>query len=139
MLLQTNSYLVPRHRLREHDDLMRQFVACFRRLGVADGAFEVFQSLDHEYRQHDNQPHQRITQILRFRDHDQQQAVHRAEASDPEAAELVEKLRRLVDLDEQAARKQFTSNYYGQIILTGSPQASAPANDDEIPVGERVE
>ncbi len=138
MLLQTNSYLVPRDRMAAHDELMRRFAACFARLGVAEGAFELFRQTSAEYRPDTAAAAQRVTQILRFDDRKQQEAVHEAEAHDAEAAALVGELRKLVDLDEQAARGHFTSSYYASVPLARDEPEQVQAVE-AVAVGELID
>jgi hypothetical protein len=135
MLLQTNSYLVPRDRIRAHDDLMRRFRSCFSRLGLETQQFEVLRETGPEF----STPRTsavRHVQVVRFRDKDQYDLIHDAEAADPEAQELVAEFARLVELEAQQRRGHFVGTYYVQSDLSAKPQPTLPAHEPTPPAHE---
>ena len=81
MLLQTNSYIVPRDRRMEHARLLRRFRQTLMRLGCDH--FEVYEQVGANWSTAESTG--RFVQIMRFRDRRHQMAVQSAERSDPGA------------------------------------------------------
>ena len=129
MLLQTNSYLVPRARRDAHARLMRRFAACFRRLG---SDLEVYEQADGpEFRPRGRDAEStRFVQMMRFRDRDHQRQVRDREQSDAEAKGLIAEFVELVDLARQGREGQYAGSYYLGLDLR-EPAAPAAA---EVPV-----
>ena len=83
MLLQTNSYVVPKHLRVEHARLLGQFRHAMARLGC--DSFEVYEQVGANW--NPDQSDGRFVQLLRFRDRAHQQAVRDAERLDLQAAQ----------------------------------------------------
>ena len=82
MLLQTNSYIVPRDKRMEHARLLRRFRQTLMRLGCDH--FEVYEQVGANW--NTGETTGRFVQIMRFRDRKHQLAVQGAERTDPVGA-----------------------------------------------------
>ena len=110
MLLQTNSYLVPRDRRAEHARLMRRFDVCFERLG---SDFTVFEQVGPGFAPNDPQASAtRFVQMMRFRDAEHHRQVQEAEAADDVARRLIADFCRLIDLDSQQRQGLYAGGFY---------------------------
>ena len=85
MLLQTNSYIVPKDKRSAHLNLMRRFRQVLGKLGCDH--FEVFEQVGANWSGGDTSG--RFVQLMKFRDRKHCQAVQLAEKSDPAAQQLV--------------------------------------------------
>jgi hypothetical protein len=122
MLLQTNSYLVPNGRRAQHARLIQKFVACFERLG---GDIEVYEQTAPGFEPFArNTEAFRFAHVMRFRDHEHQQAVATREAQDQEAVKLIAELVELVDLRRQRRDGRYIGNFYRQAIATVESSSS---------------
>ena len=130
MLLQTNSYLVPRDRRDEHARLMRRFAASFQRLGAH---FEVFEQMGSGFSAND--PHAaatRFVQMMRFRDARHQASVQAAESDDAVAQRLISDFCRLIDLEAQQRQGLYAGGFYTLFLAADSetqrqlPKSSPP-------------
>ena len=134
MLLQTNSYLVPRDRLAAHDELMARFRRCFERLGVRAGQFEVYRQTSDDFAEDRSIPAVRCVQMMRFATTDEHEQVRNREFDDPEAQSLIIELSRLVDLPAQQRSGHFGGGFYSDRLDDAEPEAAAEAleegNDD---------
>lgn len=110
MLLQTNSYIVPRDKRAEHARLMARFRQCFRRLG---SGFEVYEQTGPNFT---GDGGGRFVQMMRFRDRRHQQELQKAEKQDKVAQQLIEEFCRLVNLPYQQKQGLFASGYYAGVL-----------------------
>ena len=107
MLLQTNSYIVPKDKRTEHARLIKRFRQVMSRLGC--DAFECYEQAGPEW---SGEVGGRFVQIMRFRDHDHQQAIRSAEQSDAGAQELVRDFCELVNYAYQFSQGLATTAFY---------------------------
>ena len=114
MLLQTNSYVVPRDKRHEHARLMKRFMQIMTRLGCEH--FEVYEQVGASWTAVRTDP--RYIQIIRFRDRKQHQALQEAERKDPQAQELIREFCELIGFSQQQQQGQFSVGYYGSVVST---------------------
>jgi hypothetical protein len=112
MLMQTNSYIVPKERRDEHTRLVQRFRQTLMRLGCDH--FETYEQVG--VRWSDEQGNGRFVQIMRFRDRKHQQAVEAAERSDPTAQALIREFCELVNLPYQQQQGLFAVGFYKSIL-----------------------
>lgn len=110
VLLQTNSYVVPRDKRAEHARLMLRFRQCFKRLG---SVFEVYEQTGPNFT---GESGGRFVQIMRFRDRHHQQEVHEKEQLDPVAQQLIADFCQLVNITYQQQHGLFAASYYAGIL-----------------------
>lgn len=110
MLLQTNSYIVPREKRAEHSRLMARFRQCFRRLG---NTFEVYEQTGPNFT---GDGGGRFVQMMRFRDRRHQQEIQALEKEDKVAQQLIEEFCRLVNLPYQQKQGLFASGFYASVL-----------------------
>lgn len=132
MLLQTNSYVVPKDRRAEHARLLRRFRQTLARLGCTD--FEVYEQVGANWMS--DQTGGRFVQIMRFRDRKHQLAVQAAERSDPTAQALVAEFCELINFPYQQENALFAVGYYTALIC---PSQAKGASADEQPAGEEAQ
>ena len=124
MLLQTNSYIVPKERRNEHARLMRRFRQALINLGCE--SFEVYEMAGPNWTGTDSNG--RYVQIMRFRDRRQQKAIQDAEKNDPEAQKLIAEFCRLVNFEYQQQQGYFGVGFYNSVLAnatTALPDAGA--------------
>jgi hypothetical protein len=127
MLLQTNSYVVPKEKRAEHARLMRRFRQVLNRLGC--DSFEVYEQVGANWT--NTQTSGRFVQIMRFRDRKHQLAVQTAERNDPGAQELIAEFVELVNYPLQQQQGQFAVGFYTSVLpisLVRVPQHPADAD-----------
>jgi len=117
MLLQTNSYVVPRDKRAEHARLLRKFRQTMARLGC--DTFEVYEQVGTNWTL--NQTSGRFVQIIRFRDRQHQLEVQAAEQSDPIAQEQIARFCELVNLPYQQQQGMFAVGYYTALFPAPPP------------------
>src|SRR3954447_18915645 len=78
MLLQTNSYVVPKEKRSEHARMVRKFRQTLNRLGCDQ--FDIFEQVGANWSSGETSG--RFIQMMRFRDRKHQLAVQQAEKSD---------------------------------------------------------
>ena len=110
MLLQTNSYIVPKNKRGEHARMMARFRRCFTRLG---SAFEVYEQVGPNFA---GDGGGRFVQIMRFRDRKHQQDVHERERGDAAAQTLIADFCRLVNLPYQQQQGLFATSFYSGVL-----------------------
>ena len=110
MLLQTNSYVVPREKRAEHARLMLRFRQCFKRLGAI---LEVYEQAGPNFT---SEAGGRFVQIMRFRDRHHQAEVHEKEQKDPAAQQLIADFCQLLNISYQQQHGLFSANYYAGIL-----------------------
>jgi hypothetical protein len=112
MLLQTNSYIVPKDKRAQHERLMRRFRQALQRIGCEH--FEVYEQVGPSWGAVRNGG--RFVQILRFRDRQHQLAVQAAEKSDPAAQEIIREFCALLEMPHQQEKGLFAIGYYNGLI-----------------------
>jgi hypothetical protein len=138
MLLQTNSYIVPKERRAEHARLMRRFRQVLNRLGCDD--FEIYEQVGANWSS--GQTSGRFVQIMRFRDRRHQVAVQAAERDDKAAQELIAEFCALINYPYQQQQQQFAVGYYNSVLPVApgrAPRAEeTPAAGDDGAGGESL-
>ena len=129
MLLQTNSYIVPKERRAEHARLVQRFRHTMRRLGC-DG-FEVYEQVGAHWG--GGETTGRFVQIMRFVDRRHQQAVQRAEQHDPAAQALIRDFCDLINMDYQRQQGLFASGYYQGVMSAPAPGTAPGTAGPEPP------
>lgn len=131
MLLQTNSYIVPKEKRAEHARLMRRFRQVLNRLGCDN--FEVYEQVGANWS--NTQTSGRFVQIMRFRDRKHQLAVQGAERTDPGAQELIAEFCDLVNYPYQQQQGQFAVGFYSSVLPIAPIRAPRkPGETAEQPV-----
>ncbi|HEX4793674.1 MAG TPA: hypothetical protein VH370_07785 [Humisphaera sp.] len=118
MLLQTNSYIVPKDKRAEHARLLRRFRQTMARLGCND--FEVYEQVGNNWSL--SQTSGRFVQIMRFRDRGHQLAVQQAEQADATAQELIAEFCTLLNIPYQQQQSMFAVGYYTALIGPHAPR-----------------
>jgi hypothetical protein len=123
MLLQTNSYIVPKDKRNEHARLLRRFRQTLMRLGCDH--FEVFEQVGANW--NSQEATNRFVQIMRFRDRRHQLEVQTAERSDPVAQQLVMEFCNLINFKYQQEQGLFAVGFYTSFLRmpTASPHDAA--------------
>jgi hypothetical protein len=122
MLLQTNSYVVPREKRVEHARLLRRFRQTLLRLGCDH--FEVYEQTGANWSSGDNSG--RFVQIMRFRDRKQQLSVQNAERADPAAQALLKEFCELINLPYQQQQGLFAVGFYTSFMRMPEFRPHAP-------------
>src|SRR5579863_5128440 len=150
MLLQTNSYVVPKERRSEHARLVRRFKQCLSRLGCDD--YEVYEQVGNNWTS--DQTGGRFVQIMRFRDRRHQLAVQAAERSDPVAQAIIAEFCEMINFPYQQQQGLFAIGFYTSLLAqtpralgheqvqqeAGAEAVTAAAPDaGEIPEAEALE
>jgi hypothetical protein len=127
MLLQTNSYIVPREKRVEHARLLRRFRQILLRLGCDH--FEVYEQTGANWSSGDNSG--RFVQIMRFRDRKQQLAVQNAERTDPAAQAILKEFVDLVNLPYQQQQGLFAVGFYTSFMRMPEVRHQEPGSQPE--------
>lgn len=125
MLLQTNTYIVPREKRAEHARLMRRFRQMLAKLGCDQ--FEVYEQVGANFSPFKSGG--RFVQFMRFRDRKHHQAVQEAERNHPEAQDLIREFCQLLDLEYQKSRSLFAVGFYSGILTTSAVTEIVPAEE----------
>jgi hypothetical protein len=112
MLLQTNSYIVPKDRRAEHGRLMRRFRQVLAKLGC--DMFEVYEQVGQNWQ--GGEDNRRCVQIIRFRDRKHQASVQNAERNDPAAQALIAEFCDLVNFPYQQQQGYFATGFYNSVL-----------------------
>jgi hypothetical protein len=131
MLLQTNSYIVPKERRAEHARLMKRFRQILHRIGCDD--FEVYEQVGNNWSS--GSATGRFVQIMRFRDRKHQVAVQNLERTDPTAQELIAEFCELVNYPYQQQNGLFAVGFYSTVLPVAPGRGPAPA---EAPAEEEA-
>jgi len=115
MLLQTNSYVVPKERRSEHARIVRRFKQALQRLGCDQ--FEVYEQAGANWAADEGSG--RFVQIMRFRDRRHQLAVQAAERNDPMAQAIIAEFCELINFQYQHQQGLFAIGYYTSILNSG--------------------
>ena len=137
MLLQTNSYIVPKEKRTEHARLVKRFRDLMARLGCKD--FQVYEQAGPNWSQERGG---RFVQIMRFRDREHQQAVRDAEAADPSAQDLIRDFCELINFAYQHQRGYATTAFYVEMGATPSlpgPAAKQAASTSDLDLAAQAE
>src|SRR3954453_13797277 len=143
MLLQTNSYVVPKEKRAEHARLLRKFRQTLARLGCDQ--FDVFEQSGANWSGGGRSG--RFVQMMRFRDRKHQQAVQTAERSDPAAQALIAEFCELINFGYQQQQGLFAVGFFQSALpvapLRGAAAAAVEGVEavdveaaDEFPVGD---
>jgi hypothetical protein len=116
MLLQTNSYVVPKEKRTEHARLLSRFRQTLMRLGAEH--FQVYEQTGANWSGGEGTG--RFVQIMRFRDRKQQVAVQSAERNDPQAQQLIREFCELINFPYQQQQGLFAVGFYTSIVPAGS-------------------
>lgn len=119
MLLQTNSYIVPRDKYEEHARLMRRFKQVLTKLGCE--CFEVYEQTGPNWMPGESG---RCVQLMRFKDKKQQLHVQNAERTDPQAQAIIAELSELLNMPQQQQQGFFAAGFYQSVLQ--EPQHEAP-------------
>jgi len=132
MLLQTNSYVVPKEKRAEHARLLRKFKQTLHRLGCDH--FEVYEQVGSNWSPTESTG--RFVQIMRFRDRKHQLSVQAAERNDPSAQQLIREFCDLINFSYQQQQGLFAVGFYsGAIPMTAKATEvsdSAPAASEDL-------
>lgn len=112
MLLQTNSYIVPKEKRAAHDHLMQRFRQVLMKIGCDH--FEVYEQVGANWQ--GGETSGRFVQLMRFRDRKHCQAVQLAERKDPAAQALVREFCELINFQYQEQQGLFAHGYYNAVI-----------------------
>ena len=112
MLLQTNSYIVPREKRAEHSRLLRRFRQTLLRLGCDH--FEAYEQVGANWSHGESTG--RYVQIMRFKDRKHQLAVQAAERVDPTAQALVQEFCELINFTYQQQQGLFAVGFYTSML-----------------------
>jgi hypothetical protein len=133
MLLQTNSYIVPKEKRADHARLMRRFRQTLLRLGCDH--FEVYEQVGANWS--NAEVTGRYVQILRFVDRKHQLAVQAAERSDPTAQGVIAEFCDLINFPYQQQQGLFAVGFYTSVLpmsllQSGSGSDFAATVDSEM-------
>jgi hypothetical protein len=136
MLLQTNSYVVPKDKRNEHARLVRRFRQSLAKLGCEH--FEVYEQVSQNWGGQDSGG--RFVQIMRFRDRRHQLDVQAAERTDPAAQALIQEFCELINFPFQQQQGLFAVGFYNSVLPTGPSRETDGASEEAAPVaaGEAV-
>ncbi|HEX8342137.1 MAG TPA: hypothetical protein VF624_14630 [Tepidisphaeraceae bacterium] len=123
MLLQTNSYIVPKEKRAEHKHLMQRFRQVLAKIGCDH--FEVFEQVGANWA--GGETSGRFVQLMKFRDRKHCQSVQQSERSDPAAQALVRDFCELINFPYQEQQGLFAHGYYNAVIEPIKPRAAGPA------------
>lgn len=128
MLMQTNSYIVPKDKRTEHSRLIARFRQTLARLGCEH--FEAYEQVGANWSP--TEATGRFVQIMRFRDRKHQQQVQAAERSDPAAQALIKEFCELINFPYQQQQGLFAVGFYTSILPGGTPQRVPPPGPHRI-------
>ncbi len=112
MLLQTNSYIVPKEKRAAHNHLMQRFRQVLMKIGCDH--FEVFEQVGANWA--GGETSGRFVQMMKFRDRKHCQAVQLMERKDPAAQALVREFCDLINFNYQEQQGLFAHGYYQATI-----------------------
>ena len=113
MLLQTNSYVVPKDKREEHERLIRKIRQALLRIGCEQ--FEVYEQVGANWAA---QKGGRFIQIMRFRDRQHHHEIQEAEKNDASLQQLINDFMELIDLPSQQEQGLFAMGHYSRISAT---------------------
>jgi hypothetical protein len=124
MLLQTNSYIVPKDKRAEHARLVRRFRQTLARLGCDH--FEAYEQVGANWGSGETTG--RYVQIMRFRDRKHQLSVQAAERNDPGAQALIQEFCELINFPYQQQQGLFAVGFYQSVLPISTRQATSGPN-----------
>jgi hypothetical protein len=129
MLLQTNSYIVPKDKRTQHTRLVQRFRQTLTRLGCDH--FEAYEQVGANWSPADTTG--RFVQLMRFRDRKHQLAVQAAERNDATAQGLIKEFCELINFPYQQQQGLFAVGFYHSLLPSITPRLgnSAADNADE--------
>jgi hypothetical protein len=127
MLLQSNSYIVPKDKRDEHTRLVQRFRQTLARLGCDH--FECYEQVGARWSVDAGTG--RFIQVMRFRDIKQQQAVEAAERTDPTAQALIREFCELINLPYQQQQGLFAVGFYRSVLPPTLRTRPATAGGEE--------
>ena len=130
MLLQTNSYVVPKERRSEHQRLLRRFRQTLARLGCEH--FEVYEQVGSNW---SSEGTGRYVQIMRFRDRRHQRGVQAAERADPGAQAVIAEFCNLINFPYQQQQGLFAVGFYTSALPVATARARPPveyASEEDV-------
>jgi hypothetical protein len=119
MLLQTNSYIVPKDKRAEHARQIRRFRQTVLRLGCDH--FEVYEQVGPNWS--NSEATGRYVQIMRFVDRKHQLAVQAAERNDPTAQAVIAEFCELINFPYQQQQGLFAVGFYTSVLPIAPPRA----------------
>lgn len=125
MLLQTNSYIVPKDKRSEHARLLRRFRAALAKLGCDN--FEVYEQVGANW--NTGEPTGRYVQIMRFRDRRHQVAVQQAERNDPAAQAIIAEFCQLINFPYQQQQGLFAVGFYNNVLPVAPARGQGESAD----------
>ena len=137
MLLQTNSYIVPREKAEEHARLMRRFKQALHKLGCDQ--FEVYEQTAPGWAPGETG---RCVQLMRFRDRKHQQQVQALERTDPIAQTIIAEFCELLNVSYQQQQGFFAAGFYQAVVTerdTGEQTQTHPSKPEDEAVGPKIE
>jgi len=123
MLLQTNSYVVPKERRAEHARMVRKFRQTLARLGCDQ--FDVFEQVGANWT--GGETTGRFVQMMRFRDRKHQLSVQSAGRQDPGAQQLIAEFCELINFGYQQQQGLFAVGFYQSVLPVGPAIAAGDA------------
>lgn len=138
MLLQTNSYVVPKDKRNEHARLVRRFRQALAKLGCEH--FEVYEQVSQNWGGQDSGG--RYVQIMRFRDRRHQLEVQAGERTDPIAQALIQEFCELINFPFQQQQGLFAVGFYTSVLPAVSSReemGSEEAAPSDTPEGHPPE
>lgn len=132
MLLQTNSYIVPKEKRAEHARLVRRFRQTLARLGCEH--LEVYEQVGANWGTGETTG--RFVHIMRFRDRKHQLSVQAAERNDAAAQALINEFCELINFPYQQQQGLFAVGFYQSVLPVATPRTVAgiaPAEDAAAP------
>ncbi len=138
MLLQTNSYIVPKEKRAEHARLLTRFRQTLAKLGCDH--FEAYEQVGANWGSGESTG--RFVQIMRFRDKKHQQEVHAAERTDASAQTLIKEFCDLINLPYQQQQGLFAMGFYMSVLAVAPTRvpSAMPVEPPPIPTnGKDVE
>jgi hypothetical protein len=126
MLLQTNSYIVPKEKRAEHARLVRRFKQTLARLGCEH--LEVYEQVGANWGSGETTG--RFVQIMRFRDRKHQLAVQAAERNDAAAQALINEFCELINFPYQQQQGLFAVGFYQSVLPVAAPRGTGATSTE---------
>ena len=128
MLLQTNSYVVPKEKRAEHARLVRKFRQTLARLGCDQ--FDVFEQVGANWA--GGETTGRFVQMMRFRDRKHQLAVQNAEKQDAAAQQLIAEFCELINFPYQQQQGLFGAGFYQSVLPVAPPMRGVEVEFEQV-------
>jgi len=128
MLLQTNSYIVPKDKRGDHTLMLKRFRQTLLRLGCDH--FECYEQVGTNWSTGDTTG--RFVQIMRFRDRKHQMSVQSAERTDTTAQQVISEFCELINFPYQQQQGLFATGFYTAVLpVAGDSKLAGTLPDDE--------